>query len=359
MNKSYRLMFFRAAVVSAALALLLAGCGGAEVTGDVQDSPDAPRATETDDTRSAQADGPQVVTAGRSGGTPVEAFGAVSAETTRTISLGFPARIAEVQVENGQRLSRGDTVLVIDMSEFEHEIDGLRDELTIARLEIEAMSADREHEQTRIRNDIAFAERRLAEEEEEYARREARHQSGALSRTELAGYRRNVERLRKDLDDLRLSLERAENTRRIDAEHARARALEATIERMRSRTRTDDLDGTSVMFPFEDGVVTELDLSAGDRLEPGQKAFRALDLQSLFVQADVLEEFISDVEIGASAELVPIADRSRSYRGTVLRIPEAAIARNNETVVPVHITVDDPDAFLRHRFNIDVYIDSR
>ncbi len=353
MSKSLSLS--RAAVVFAVFVLLLSGCGRAGESGsDTRDNPAPAGTAQAGDNGATHGNRNTVSTA--AGTARVEAFGTVSAETTRSVSLDFPARVTEVPVETGQRLSRGQTVFLLDMSEFEGEIDALRDELTVARLEIDALRSDRQLEQARIRADIAFAERRLAEEEAEYARRETRYRSGAMSRIELAEYRHNLERQRKDVDDLRLSLDRAESTLRIDAERARARALETTIGRMRTRTQTEDLNGSAVVFPFDDGVVTGLTLSPGDRLEAGQTAFRAVDLRTLFVEADVLEEFIRDVAVGAAVEIVPVADRTRAYSGTVLRIPDAAVSRNNETVVPVHVSIDDADEFLRHGFNVDVYI---
>ena len=357
MSKSYRSMFLPAVVVLSGFALLLAGCGGsAEAASDRQNATDTTTTAESDGNRNTPDGDTPVATTQRTGSTAVEAFGTVKAAVSRSVSLDFAARVSEVHTENGQRLSLADTVLTIDMSEFEHEIDALRDELEVARFEIAAMNAERELDRKRIQADITFVERRLAEEEEEYARREVRHESGALSRAELASYRHDVERLRKDLDDLRLRLEQAEGTIRVETERARTGALESAIARMRSRTQTDDIEGDALTFPFEDGVVTELTLSAGDRLEAGRTAFRAIDLQTLFVEADVLEEFVRDVSVGASVEIIPIADRSIAYSGTVQRIPQVAITRNNETVVPVHISIDDPDAFLRHGFNVDVYI---
>ncbi len=360
-------MMVTAAISATAMALLLAGCGDAlsGTSGDATaggngtiaatDADAADRSGDHAEAATASSDS-ATATAARTPRGRVEAFGKVTAANELTVSLDFAARVTVVYAENGHRLSRGEPVLAIDTSERDEEIELLREELALLRLEIQASVTDQEMERALLEHDIAFAEKRLTEEEQDHALREARYDSGFITRVEMAAYRREVERLRKEVEDLRLSLERLRSSRRIDVERARADALQARIERLRDRTRSDYLSGDTVVFPVDSGVITELTLSPGDLLESGRPAFRVIDLESAMVEADVLEEFIRDVAVGAPVEMIPIADRTRSYNGTVTAISAAAFERNNETVVPVSISLDDADEFLRHGFNIDVFI---
>ena len=81
------------------------------------------------------------------------------------------------------------------------------------------------------------------------------------------------------------------------------------------------------------------------------------NLETLTVKANVLEEFVRDVEVGASVTLIPDADRNRTYHGRVETLAGAASVAQNETVVPVTVSVEDADAFLRPGFNVDLFID--
>ena len=363
-RRKFRVMMVTAAISAAAAAVLLAGCGdvaagggnGAIAAADADSEADN-RSGDRARAATTSSDGATAVAA-RTPRSRVEAFGKVTAANELTVSFDFAARVSEVYAENGQRLTRGTPVLTIDTSERDEEIELLREELAVMRLETASLVTDREMEIAQLENDIAFAQQRLTEEEEEFARRTARYDSGFITRVEMTAYRRELERLRKEVEDLRLSVERLRSSRRIDVERAKAGALESRISRLRARTRSDYLRGDTVVFPVDSGVITELTLSPGDRLEPGRPAFRVIDLESAMVEADVLEEFIREVAVGAAVEMTPVADRARTYRGTVTAISAAAFERNNETVVPVSISLDDADEFLRHGFNIDVYIEA-
>ena len=54
--------------------------------------------------------------------------------------------------------------------------------------------------------------------------------------------------------------------------------------------------------------------------------------------------------------IVPVADSSKAYHGRVVRISNIAHDRNGETIIPVEITIEDYDEFLKPKYNVDVKI---
>ena len=81
-----------------------------------------------------------------------------------------------------------------------------------------------------------------------------------------------------------------------------------------------------------------------------------MDLDTLIIEANVSEEFIKDIKIGSKVDIILLADSSKEYKGTVSKISNMAIKENGETVVPIEISVDNKDNFLRPNFNVDVKI---
>jgi multidrug resistance efflux pump len=75
------------------------------------------------------------------------------------------------------------------------------------------------------------------------------------------------------------------------------------------------------------------------------------------VEANIFEEFIKDVEIGAKVTIVPIADKNKKYQGEVIGISAKAVKQNGDTVVPIQISLVHNDAFLMPNFNVDVFIE--
>jgi HlyD family secretion protein len=76
----------------------------------------------------------------------------------------------------------------------------------------------------------------------------------------------------------------------------------------------------------------------------------------MIVRANVSEEFIKDVNLGLKVEIIPVADKSKKYNGTVMMIASRAVVQNGETVIPIEISVDNNDGFLMPEYNVDVEI---
>jgi multidrug resistance efflux pump len=76
----------------------------------------------------------------------------------------------------------------------------------------------------------------------------------------------------------------------------------------------------------------------------------------MIVEANIPEEFAKDAKVGSRVEIVPVADGSKTYAGTVSRISSLAVKSSGETVIPVEIVIVGTDGFLLPNFNVDVKI---
>ncbi|MCC5910869.1 MAG: efflux RND transporter periplasmic adaptor subunit [Clostridiaceae bacterium] len=108
---------------------------------------------------------------------------------------------------------------------------------------------------------------------------------------------------------------------------------------------------------FEKAVILNITYTTGNITVPTQKSFTIVDLNSLIVEANVVEEFISDVKIGAFVRIVPVADRTKTYEGEVISISKMAFQKNGETVIPVSISINNINDFLIPNYNVDVFIE--
>ncbi len=84
------------------------------------------------------------------------------------------------------------------------------------------------------------------------------------------------------------------------------------------------------------------------------KLFTLRNLDTQYYEARIPEEFIKDVKVGMEALVIPLADKSREYQGSIVYIGKKAQVRNGETNVPVEI--EQEDGFLIPDFNVDVEI---
>ena len=287
----------------------------------------------------------------------VEAFGRVSVSEEMSASLLVPARVAEVHAKDGQQLRRGEPVLQLDMTEYRHQVAELEGELAVAQAEVRAQAAVLGQETERLTQDLDFAREEWTQARNDLEARLTLEEAGAIPREEVDRFRREADLREKQVQDLTLQLDQRRGGQQMGILLQRASALEGRLQRLREQLDQPFLEESAIICPYDRGAVIELEMKAGDRAEPGQRLFRFINLDSLVVEADVLEEFIRDVQVGASVTLVPSADRTRSYEGAVTAISDAAFVVNNETVVPVTILLTNPDDFLRPNFNVDVFIE--
>jgi multidrug resistance efflux pump len=125
---------------------------------------------------------------------------------------------------------------------------------------------------------------------------------------------------------------------------------------MRDRINKSYISENNIVCTMENGIVYDLGYKAGDSINPENKLLSLMNLDTIVVKANVAEEFIKDVKQGAKVEIIPVADKSRKYDGTVTAMAKNALVQNGETVIPVEISVDNKDSFLLPNFNVDVKI---
>ena len=234
----------------------------------------------------------------------IEAFGTVKANNYKDIYLDFPARIVKLHVTEGQGVAFGQTLVTLDLVDFEAQIKSKSLELNNARYE------------------LAQAEKNEQEAAEVYAR------------------------AKQDLVAQEISNKRDKIT-----------LLTSELNRMQSKLNQSYMKGNIIQSDLKHGVVYELGYTAGDPVSVEKKVLTIASLDNMVVDADVPEEFIKDVRIGAKVTILPAADNDRKYEGRVIKIANIALTQNGETVIPVEISIVNSDGFLRPNFNVDVTIE--
>ncbi|MCB8814351.1 HlyD family secretion protein [Desulfosporosinus shakirovi] len=307
----------------------------------------------------------------------IEAFGTVKSTEVKNITIDFLAEVTKLNVVEGQTVKQGDVLLSIDSQSYLTEIRNK--ELSLKTLQIELASLNRDYEAKKnyltnnsdpeimkYINDRKHAEDLLNRAQEDLTTREALYNAGALSLSVLNDFKETVNEKKKTVQDAVLS---EETTRKkiqdeldelktlIDQKSLQVPSLELDIQAMLEKMNKSYINGNDILTDVPNGVVSEIDCVQGDIIsDPEKKLLSVLNKDSLVVEANVAEEFIKDVKLGAEVTIIPQADKSRTYKGKVLFIADKAVLKNNETIIPVRISIENPDSFLLPEFNVDVKI---
>ncbi|AGK99475.1 efflux RND transporter periplasmic adaptor subunit [Clostridium pasteurianum] len=236
----------------------------------------------------------------------IEASGTVQASNVENIIIDFPTtaipKITKINVQEGQQVKKGDKLVQLDMNDYNATVKGKQKAVDA---DISAKNADVESKKD-LTTDNA----------------------------------KNAYQAKIDADQ-----------DKIDADQIELNALKAKLNRTY-------LNNEGVVSDIDNAVVTNIAYKVGDLAAPEKALLSLSDLNSLYVQANVSEEFIKDVAVGKAVQIVPNADPSAKITGKVTSVANAAtLDKNGDTYIPVNISIDQNNGKLLPNYNVDVQID--
>lgn len=227
-------------------------------------------------------------------------YGEVVAPDLQTITATLAGRIDRLPVREGQQVSEGDLLVALDAADIEPV-------LAQARAQVADLEAQVRSEQVRYRND----QRSLESEKAilDNARRQFERIQSLVERN-LAS-RENLEAATDALARAELTVRTRE---RAIAEHpARLQSLEARLSQARASLTTAELDGERAVStaPF-DGMVTNLQVAAGDQVSRNQALLSIYPIQGLEVRARVPQMYLGELvdALAEGATLTATAENS-------------------------------------------------
>lgn len=247
---------------------------------------------------------------GGGGGTGITANGYVVARTRASVSSRLTGRLAELSVEEGTRVRRGQVMARLENAEYIAAL--AQAEADSARTEAALREAEAQHAQ--LERDLARAR-------------------------DLVG--RNLEAART-AEDLAAQVEGA--AARVGVQRAQIRSATAAIAFARA-----NLDNTYIRAPF-DGTVLRKDAEVGEvvaavagggGLTRGAVVTMA-DLETLEVEVDVNEAYIAQISSGQPTRIVLDAYPTAAFAGQVRQI--VPTADRQRATVQVKVGIADRDS---------------
>ncbi len=338
------------------------------------------------------------------------AWGEVTYEKAYDIIIDFPTFVTNVKVKEGDRVSLGQEMADLDMSEYLRNIDKLEEQLAAGKAGLENTSQDT----AALAADIAQLEKDIETKTEEYtqetnsdlkilqtalelakteldiARRDVQeHQAlyaagsspknvldqytDILTRRETAliDVENNIEKtknaLKTELDQLNLALQSKQsqlnqieksNTANTAIQSSSVNVSKIDLKMMKNKSDKVFLKESCIVSHVENGIVQNVGVMNGTAVGTQYMPTRILqliDMDSIVVNAEVEEEFINTVSPGMTVEVVPTADSSLSIPGEVIHISNLAVEKDGKRIIKVQVKPQDPEWKLRPGYSTDVY----
>jgi multidrug efflux pump subunit AcrA (membrane-fusion protein) len=213
----------------------------------------------------------------------LELYGKVESPYTSTLTSTVDADVASLEIREGERVTRGQTILVLDDSEVRLLLDQRQSDVADLEAQIES-------ENTRHRNDLASLklEKSLVElARKKLAREEKTSKANLTSQS-------SYDSQKQALQSQELALKARQLN--VDSHPARLAQLQARLKQKRAQLEQaeKDLKRTEVAAPF-DGIVLNTSVSPGERVRPGEVLVEIYATDEVELRAQLPQKHIDDV----------------------------------------------------------------
>jgi HlyD family secretion protein len=237
--------------------------------------------------------------------------GTLEARVKTTVSARIQERLAEVLVDQGDKVKAGQLLARLDDAEIKQQVAIAEATLAAARQTAERVSAD-----------LARSEAVLAQARLDHKRLIGLLASNAVSQTDTD---KAVEALHVAEADLK----------RSHAAIAEAQGQVLVAEKT-LLYRKEQMAFTQIHAPY-DGLIIRRDRDPGDMLVPGGALMEIISLDEIWVSAWVDETAISKVAAGQIARIVFRSESDKNYPGVVSRIGRETDRETREFLVDVRV----------------------
>ena len=380
-------------VGTAMLASLLAGCqSGGENT-----------------TASAEANAEEMAMQQEAQSQIVEAWGEVSAETIKEVHIDFYATVLDIYVKEGQEVKQGDKLMTLDYEEYKTSIARKEKELSLDKKTYEGqikssggsvqkisnlkekanniekrvsegsdteivslqaeITSDKE-ELANIHKDIEVQKELVAAGTDTQKSVDDLNKKASELKTKIGATEQKITNLKKDrqveiteinseiagIEDT-LSENEKSNQVTLSSSAIKQEISNLEVAQMKSKYAKEFIKGNDIVLDIPKGIIKTVKVVEGAQIGGTNTCLlEILDEQSLIVKANVSEEFIKDVKVGAEANIIPYADREAVIKGKVKEIQNMAIDKNGERVIPITIEAIEDSPYLKYGYSVDVEI---
>jgi HlyD family secretion protein len=237
--------------------------------------------------------------------------GTLEARVRAAISPKISGRIVQVLVDQGDKVVKGQKLLLLDDEDLRQQVEIAKAELSVAQAGVEKAVSE-----------IKSAEATEKEATVSYARISQLAPSGAVSVDAL-------EKSQQQLEIAQAELNRAQ-TAKIETEKLVIKA-EALLQFAQAQ-----LSYTVICAPF-DGLIVKRSRDPGDIVVPGGTALEMISLDELWISAWVDETLLNQLKVGQVSKIVFRSDSKTELPGKVVRIAPQADRETREMLVDVGI----------------------
>ena len=283
--------------------------------------------------------------------------------TEVTVSARSQGQLLRVLVEEGDEVSAGDLLAVVDPTAAELALKQAERRVDVVQAQLDLLLAGaRPEDLTQAETNLDQARQSLDLARKSYERINSLYQSGSVTTSELDRARTELEQSQSRVEAARAQLAKLQAfARPQEIRSARAQVGEAQAAVESQRARVAD---TRIEAP-RDGTVTTRIREAGEYVTPGAPLLTIADLARVRLTIYVAEPDLSRIVLGDDAAVSIDGRPGESFTGRVTRIADEAefTPKNVQTaearaklVYAVEISLENPQGVFKIGMPADAVI---
>lgn len=228
--------------------------------------------------------------------------------------------VKEIRFEENQQVHKGDTLIVIDNSDYAVQQQQADAALNNGRAQIDILNDDAQTAEKDVlvsQSKIAGAKARLDNAQKEYDRYKQLYDEESATGQQLDNKSAELEVAKADYEAALQTVALARS--KVDAVHTQVKAAQAEVERRNGVVNAQNLNTsyTVITAPY-DGQMGRRTLQIGQLVQPGQTLAFLVDLSSgKWVIANFKETQIAKMKAGQAAVIEADAIPRKKFNGTI------------------------------------------
>lgn len=256
--------------------------------------------------------------------------------------------VAAVDVTNNQFVEAGERLLQIDTSRYALTLESAEADLVSTRQSVDAATAGLVSAQARLKS--ARADLVKEEKNSERLKNIFEEDPGAISQRRLDSAVASLESARARVESAEADLEKARlDLGPVGEDNPRLLAARSAVEQARI-----NLDRTTVIAP-DRGLVTDVRIDTGNFAQASQPLMTFVAIHNIWIQADLTENNLGNVEPGDEVEFVLDVRPGRVFRGRV-RSVGYGVSTGSDPLGSLP-TIDNDQNWLRDAQRFPVLVD--
>lgn len=337
-------------------------------------------------------------------------WGEVLYSRIESINIDFPATVTGVQVKEGERVTLGQPLVTIDLSEYNGNMEKLKQQLFAnqsaldsAAQDISALQADISQLQNEIvrkddeyisstnadlkllQNSLSLALKELEDSKNDFQDYQHLYDEGVISEMTFNQYVNMLDQRQKAVDDVEANIQKTKtalkdelnllnvslkskqvqlsqlkesNKTNVAMQQSGVSAAQVDLDIMIGKIEREYIIDSCIVSNIENGIVKNITVNSGSNIgSQGMptEVIQIIDADSITISAEVYEEFIESVKVGDTVRIVPTSSPDTSLEGTVTHIPDLAMEKDGRRVIRVIVKPVDTNNILKPGFTADVY----